>query len=453
MKRKLLLANQIVTADAKNTVLRNHAVEIIDGRIERIVSLKDVNVSNYNGEVLDYSRYTLIPGFVQTHIHLCQTLFRGLADDMELLDWLQKRIFPFENAHTKNSLRISVRLGLHDLLSGGTTTILDMGTLRHQEVIFEELNWSGVRAFAGNCMMDQNELYSSFRETTDWNLKTAHDFAKSYHDSNGGKVKFGFAPRFVLSCTEKLLKETKEMMKDFPGSIFHTHSSENQKEVETVRKLTGKENIEYFNSIGVLDSHTVLAHCIHLNDSEIKSLKNNSVRVAHCPSSNLKLGSGIANVPRFIKEGISVSLGADGAPCNNTLSAFTEMRHAALIQKPIHGPTAMDALTVFRLATIEGAKALHVENEVGSIEVGKKADLVLLDLEKADQPIQGINAQGLSEDERIYSAIVYSASKENVKAVLSYGKLVSENGNCLLYDENELVSEGKQELNELLKRI
>ena len=452
MKRKLLIANQIVTADAKNTVLRNHAVEIIDGKIERIVLLKDVNVSNYNGEVLDYSRYTLIPGFVQTHIHLCQTLFRGLADDLELLDWLQKRIFPFENAHTKNSLRLSVRLGLHDLLSGGTTTILDMGTLRHQEVIFEELNWCGVRAFAGNCMMDQNELYPSFRETTDWNLKTAHDLAKTYHDSNGGKVKFGFAPRFVLSCKEKLLKETKEMMKEFPGSIFHTHSSENQKEVETVRKLTGKENIEYFNSIGMLDSHTVLAHCIHLNENEIKSLKSNSVRVAHCPSSNLKLGSGIANIPRFIKEGISVSLGADGAPCNNTLSAFTEMRHAALIQKPIHGPTAMDALTVFRLATIEGAKALHVENEVGSIEVGKKADLVLLDLEKADQPIQGINAQGLSEDDRIYSSIVYSASKENVKAVLIDGKLVSENGNCLLYDENELVSEGKQELNELLKR-
>ena len=452
MKRKLLLANQIVTADAKNTVLRNHAVEIIDGRIERIVSLKDVNVSNYNGEVLDYSRYTLIPGFVQTHIHLCQTLFRGLADDMELLEWLQKRIFPFENAHTKNSLRISVRLGLHDLLSGGTTTILDMGTLRNQEMIFEELIWSGVRAFAGNCMMDQNELYPSFRETTDWNLNTAHDLAKTYHESNGGKVKFGFAPRFVLSCTEKLLKETKEMMKEFPGSIFHTHSSENKKEVETVRHLTGKENIEYFDSIGVLDSHTVLAHCIHLNENEIKSLKNNSVRVAHCPSSNLKLGSGIANIPQFIKEGISVSLGADGAPCNNTLSAFTEMRHSALIQKPIHGPTAMDSLTVFRLATIEGARALHIDNEVGSVEVGKKADLVLLDLERADQPIKISDEQEL-QNNLVYSSIVYSATKQNVKAVMIDGKLVSEDGVCKLYDESELLSEGKKELKDLITKI
>lgn len=450
MKRKLVLANQIVTADEENRVFRDHALEIVDGKIEKIVPLKDINVSKYDGEVLDYAHYTLIPGFVQTHVHLCQTLFRGLADDMELLDWLQKRIFPFENSHTKNSLRISVRLGLHDLLTSGTTTLLDMGTLRHQEIIFEELNWSGMRAFAGNCMMDQNDLYPAFRESTDWNLKTTHELAKTYHDSNKGNVKFGFAPRFVLSCSERLLKETKEMMNEFPGSIFHTHSSENKKEVETVRNLTGKENIEYFDSIGVLDSYTVLAHCIHLNENEINSLKKNKVRVAHCPSSNLKLGSGIANIPRFIKEGISVSLGADGAPCNNTLSAFTEMRHAALIQKPVHGPTAMDALTVFRLATIEGARALHIDNEVGSIEVGKKADLVLLDLEKADQPIKISDDQEFQND-LVYSSIVYSATKQNVKVVMMDGKLVAENGVCKLYDENELIAEGKKELNNLLK--
>lgn len=452
MKPKLLLANQIVTADAKNTVFNNHAVEIVDGKIERIVSLKDVNVSKYNGNVLDYSSCTLIPGFVQTHVHLCQTLFRGFADDMELLDWLQKRIFPFENSHTNNSLRVSIRLGLHDLLTGGTTTILDMGTLYNQEVIFEELNLSGVRAVAGNCMMDQNNLYPAFRESTDWNLRTTHDLAKTYHNSNNGKIKFGFAPRFVLSCSEGLLKDTREMMKEFPGSIFHTHSSENKKEVEAVRMLTGKENIEYFDSIGVLDSHTVLAHCIHLNDNEINSLKKNEVRIAHCPSSNLKLGSGIGNIPRFIKEGISVSLGADGAPCNNSLSAFAEMRNAALIQKPIHGPTAMDALTVFRMATIEGARALHVDHEVGSIEVGKKADLVLLDLEKADQPIK-IEEDNKFQNDMIYSSIVYSSTKKNVKAVMIDGRLIAENGNCELYDENELIAESKKELSGLLKKI
>lgn len=442
MNNKLILANQIVTANQNNSVLRNSAIEIVEGKIERIVSLKDLNLSEYEGDILDYSNFTLIPGFIQTHIHLCQTLFRGLADDLELLDWLQKRIFPFENAHTKNSLRASVRLGLNDLITGGTTTFLDMGTLRHEEVVFEELISSGVRAFAGNCMMDKNNLYPSFSETTDWNLKSTYEWAKVYHNSNGGKIKFGFAPRFVLSCSEKLLKETKEIMKDFDGSLFHTHSSENRTEVETVRKMTGKENVEYFDSIGILDSHTVLAHCIHLTDQEVKTLKKNSTRISHCPSSNLKLGSGIANIPNYIKEGISVSLGADGAPCNNSLSVFNEMRLAALIQKPIHGPTAMDAVTVFRLATIEGAKALHIENEVGSIEVGKKADLVLLNLEKADQPVQ-------LSDEQIYSSIVYSSSKENVKAVLIEGELVMDDGRCLKYDEEELIEKGKEEIKKL----
>ncbi|NJD21588.1 MAG: amidohydrolase family protein [Melioribacter sp.] len=446
MKRKLLIPKQIVTVNAKNEILHDHAVEIIDGKIERIVPLKDLKTSEYNGDILDYHSCTLIPGFIQTHIHLCQTLFRGLADDLELLDWLQKRIFPYENSHTKNSLRASVRLGLNDLLTGGTTTLLDMGTLRYQEIIFEELIASGIRAFAGNCMMDKNELYPAFCETTDWNLKSTYDLAKSFHNSNNGKVQYGFAPRFVLSCSEKLLKETKEMMKDFPGSVFHTHSSENKSEIKAVKQKTGKENVEYFDSIGILDKNTVLAHCVHLNDSEVKTLKTNSVRVVHCPSSNLKLGSGIANIPRYIKEGISVSLGADGAPCNNGLSIFNEMRLAALIQKPIHGSTVMDALTIFRLATIEGAKALHIEKEVGSIEVGKKADLVLLDLDKADQPLQ-IN------DEGIYSSIVYSASKENVKSVLIDGKLVMDDGRCLMFDENELINYGKDELQQLLKRV
>ena len=446
MNRKLVFVDKIVTVNERNEVLKNHAVIIEDGKIKELIPRKNVDPSKFTGDIHDFSGYTLIPGFVQTHIHLCQTLFRGFADDMELLEWLQNKIFRYENGHTKESLRASAQLGLLDLLSGGTTTILDMGTLRHQEIIFEELIKSGMHAVAGNCMMDINNLDDSFKESTDWNIKTSHELAGTYHNSNSGKIKYAFAPRFVLSCSEKLLKETKSMMQDFEGSILHTHSSENKKEIETVRKITGKENIEYFDAIGVLDSDTVLAHCIHLNEREINILKEKSVRVSHCPSSNLKLGSGIANIPGLMNEGISVSIGADGAPCNNSLSAFTEMRHAALIQKPIHGPTAMNALTVFRLATIEGAKALHLENEVGSIEVGKDADFVILNLEKHDQPLQ-------LDDEQIYSGIVYSASKENVISVFVGGDLVIDKGNCLLFDEAELILKGKEELTKLIRRL
>ena len=212
-----------------------------------------------------------------------------------------------------------------------------------------------------------------------------------------------------------------------------------------VKPRHNKENIEYFDSIGVIDDHSVLAHCIHVNDKETNLLKKNNVRVSHCPSSNLKLGSGIANIPKYLRKGISVSLGADGAPCNNNLSIFNEMRLAALIQKPIHGPSVMDAKTVFKLATIEGAKALHLQNEIGSIEVGKKADLALLDL--------NTNVHSMSDnDESIYSDIVYSSNADSVHSVMIEGEWKVLNKKSLLYDQAELNQKSKEELKKLLRR-
>lgn len=443
---KLIIPKSIVTVDAQERILFNHAIEIDNGIINRIAPVAEFNLDTFYGEIFRYENFTLVPGFIQTHIHLCQTLFRGLADDLELLDWLQKKIFPFENSHNKESLRISVQLGLNELIAGGTTTIADMGTLRHQEVIFEELIKSGIRAYAGKCMIDVNDLYPEFFESKEEGIESSYQFAKEFHNKTNGKIKYAFAPRFVLSCTEKLLIETKEMMKDFPGSFFHTHASENKKEYEVVKQMHGKPNVEYFDSIGILDDRTVLAHCIHLETEEYKSLKKRNVRVSHCPSSNLKLGSGIANIPYMLKNGISVSLGADGAPCNNSLSIFKEMNLAAMIHKPIHGPTSMDAKTVFKLATIDGARALHMQNEIGSIEVGKKADLVLLNLEKSDQTLHG-------NEDSIYSKIVYSSNKDCVKNVFIDGELVTADGICTLYDEQKLMSDGKEELRKLIGRV
>jgi len=446
MSKKLIIPKQIVTVDNDDNIFLNKCVEISNGVITSVRKFSNEEIKSFSGEVINAENLTLIPGFVQTHIHLCQTLFRGLADNLELLDWLQQRIFPYENAHNKSSLRSSVKLGINELLLGGTTTILDMGTLRHQEVIFKELINSGVRAFAGKCMIDINDLYPTFKESTKNELDESYELAKTFHGKNNGKIKYGFAPRFVLSCTEELLIETGQMQKDFEGSLFHTHSSENKKEIEEVKKLHNKENIDYFNSIGVLNSRTVLAHGIHVNENEIEILKNQKVNIAHCPSSNLKLGSGIADIPKFLEEGISVSLGADGAPCNNELNIFTEMRLAALIQKPFHGPLAMDAKTVFRLATINGAKALGLGKEIGSVEVGKKADLVLMNL---DTPLLSLS----NDEENIYSKIVYSAGRNNIDSVMVEGEWKVKNSKSLLYDEKELRATGESELSQLLNRV
>jgi 5-methylthioadenosine/S-adenosylhomocysteine deaminase len=444
--RWLIIPKEIVTVDDQNRILKNNAIEIIENRIAAKHDLSNYPIEKFDGEVFNYPELTLIPGFIQTHIHLCQTLFRGLADDLELLDWLQLKIFPYENAHNKDSLRASVRAGILELQFGGTTTILDMGTLNHQEVIFEELINSGMRAFAGKCMIDRNDLFPEFKSTTKDELKITYQLAKDFHNKSNGMIKYGFAPRFILSCSDSMLKETAEMQQDFPGSIYHTHSSENKNEIAEVRKRYGQENIEHFNSIGILSDHTVLAHGIHVNENEINTLKKNDVKISHCPSSNLKLGSGIANIPRYLKEGISVSLGADGAPCNNNLSVFTEMRLASLIQKPVHGPKIMDAQTVFRLATIEGARALHIDDETGSIEVGKKADLVLLDLNKVEMPYN-------DDENNVYSKIVYSASAHNVHSVMIDGKWVVKDRFSNKYDSKEVVSNAKSELNNLLQRL
>lgn len=441
----LLIPKKIVTADSHNRILKNHAVEITDDKISSFIPFDKIQKENYD-EVYDASNLTLIPGFIQTHVHLSQTLFRGLAEELPLLDWLRLKIFPFENAHNENSIMATAQLSINELMLGGTTTLLDMGTLRHGEVVLQEMVNSGIRGFSGKCLIDKNDLYPEFKSSTKEEINDIINLAQSFHNKADSKIKYSFSPRFVLSCSEELLKEAKEIMKDFPGSIYHTHSSESLQEIDEVRKRFHKENIEYFNSIGVLDDHTVLAHCVHTSDNERKMLKDRNTRIAHCPSANLKLGSGVAPIPQYLKEGISVTLGSDGAACNNNFSIFNEMRLASLLQKPIHGTEVMDAIAIFRMATIEGAKALHLQEEVGSIEIGKEADLVLIDL--------GSYSNSYSDsDESVYSDIVFSSTTENVKSVMIDGHWVIKNRESLVYDQQELIAKGRAELTELLKRL
>ncbi len=228
--------------------------------------------------------------------------------------------------------------------------------------------------------------------------------------------------------------------------MFHTHASENKTELENVRKRCGKDNIECFEDLEILNDKSCIAHCIWLNENEIQLMKKRDARVLHCPSSNLKLASGIANIPRYMKEGISVSLGADGAPCNNFLDIFVEMRLASLIQKPFHGPTSMSAKEVFELATIGGARALHLQNEIGSIEEGKKADLVLVELNQIH------NTKSINE-ENLYSSIVYTADHNNVRSVMIDGQWVYLNKEFKTIDVDEVNKKSEEELKKLLLRV
>ncbi|MBI5216784.1 MAG: 5'-deoxyadenosine deaminase [Ignavibacteriae bacterium] len=440
---KLLQVGRLVTGKLSGDVLTDVSIKIEKNRIVKI--FPSDSIPQNNEEIVDAKNFIAIPGFIQTHVHLCQTLFRGLADDLELLDWLQQRIMPFEAAHNEHSMYSSAMLGIAELIRSGTTTILDMGSVNHQEEIIRAVGETGFRAFVGKAMMDVNGVYQKLKETTDESLKSTRRLAERWHNSYNGRVKYAVAPRFVLSCSDSLMKEANEMLGNFNGMLFHTHASENKNEVKAVRERCKMENIEFLHHLGVLSEKACLAHCIHLNENEVGILKNTRTNVAHCPSSNLKLGSGIANVPHLQSNSINVSIGADGAPCNNNLNMFQEMRLASLLQKPIHGPTAMPAQSVFQMAMLNGAKALGLEREIGSIEVGKKADIVLLDL-------NNVWNSTLPEKD-MYSTIVYSATPENVDSVMIDGEWVYRKKEFVKIDQEKLVADSRSELTKLLDRV
>lgn len=445
---KLISPRFIVTMDSNYEILENYSVLVSENRIISIEksSVLETKANQYGWEVYSFPDLILIPGFVQTHIHLCQTLFRGLADDLELLDWLQYKIMPYEYAHNRESIKYSALIGIAELIRGGTTTILDMGSMNYSDVIFDQLQITGMRAFHGKAMMDINSLYPKLSESTKDAIQSSVELAKEFHNRADGRLKYAFAPRFILSCSDELMKTTNELISDFPGALFHTHASENKNELENVRNRFGKDNIEVFEELEILDDKSCIAHCIWLNDKEISLMKDRDARVLHCPSSNLKLASGIANIPRYLKEGISVSLGADGAPCNNYLDIFVEMRLASLIQKPFHGPKSMDSKQIFELATKGGAKALHLENEIGSIEVGKKADLVLLEL-------NDIHNNLILNKENIYSTIVYTCDHTNVHSVMIDGRWLYLNREYKTMDIDLVKGKAKEELKNLLNRV
>jgi len=448
MTARLLTLRTIVTMDPSLRVIHDGGIIIRGNTIERVLDAGELQaLRGFDGEIEAATTLTAIPGFVQTHIHLCQTLFRGMADDLELLDWLKGRIFPLEAAHSPDSMYASARCGIAELIRSGTTTILDMGSIHHEEEIVRAIHETGLRAFVGKALMDVNGIMPDFKEPTEQALGSALREAERWHGSSEGRIRYAVAPRFILSCSEPLLKEAYAMTKSFPGMLFHTHAAENRGEMEAVRQRCAMGNIEYFETMGILHANTCLAHCIWLNDDELSLLAERQAKVLHCPSSNSKLGSGVARIPEMRRRGITISLGADGAPCNNTLDMFHEMRMAALIQKPLHGPTAMDARAVFAMATVGGAEALGLDQEIGSIEAGKKADIVLLNLDRAWNPVGGQDIDGP------YSSIVYSSSPENVVSVMVNGKWLYNAGSFLALDEPRVVEAARTALHQLTGRI
>jgi 5-methylthioadenosine/S-adenosylhomocysteine deaminase len=431
MTRSILIkGGDIVTMDERGSIVRGDVL-VRDGRIAEVGQ----RIERAADEVIEAQGAAVLPGFVQTHIHLCQTLFRGAADDLSLIDWLKKRVWPMEAAHTPESIRASAQLGIAELIKGGTTCALTMETVRHTEEVLRVVKDTGFRATVGKCMMDKgDEVPAELREQARASIDESLALIKKWHGEADGRIHCCFAPRFAISCTKELLSEVAVLARQH-GLMIHTHASENENECEIVERESGMRNVAYLDSLGISGAHVMLAHCVHLVDEEMQALATSKTNVSHCPSSNLKLGSGIAPVTAMLERGISVSLGADGAACNNRLDMFTEMRTAALLQKALHGPEVVPASRVLRMATIDGARALGLANEIGSIEVGKRADLIMVDLNQ-------IHSLPFTE---IVSALVYSAQATDVRTTIIDGQIVMRNRELTTLDEASVMEDSSRQ--------
>ena len=437
-----------------STLIRNATILTMNDRMDVVtgsVSVRDGRIAAVGGAdslephdvTIDATGQYLLPGFVQTHIHLCQTLFRGYADDLRLLDWLRTRIWPMEAAHTPASLRASARLACLELLSSGTTSILTMETVRGTETVIEAVAETGLRATIGKCLMDETtpDAPAGLKEDGRAALDESVALFRRYNGTAGGRIRVAIAPRFALSCSRELLGAIAATASEI-DAIVHTHAAEQLDEVDLVRSVTGQGNIEYLDTVGLMSTRLNVAHCVWVDDRDQWLLAERGVKVTHCPGSNLKLGSGIAPVPEMRERGITVSLGADGAACNNHLDMFSEMRLAATLQAIRHTPGTLTARDALWMATRAGAAALGLDAEIGSVEAGKQADLILVDA----------SSHRLAPSPDPFSALVYAAQASDVRMTMVGGEMVVKNGSPVHLNAGEIAALARTEAAALARR-
>jgi 5-methylthioadenosine/S-adenosylhomocysteine deaminase len=433
-----------MVAPGTSTLIRNATILTMNDALDIVqgsVSIRNGRIFSVGPEpdmrhdaTIDADGAYVLPGFIQTHVHLCQTLFRGYADDMPLLEWLRKRVWPMEAAHTPRTLRASTRLAAAELLLSGTTTALTMETVHDTDAVFETLATMGLRAVVGKCMMDSDHgVPKRLQEQTRASIDESVALRRRWDGQANGRLHAAFAPRFAVSCSRELLEAVADLSAR-DRVIVHTHASENRDEIEVVRRLSGgMSNLEYLADTGLATPHLCTAHCVWVSDSEQALLAERGVKVMHCPSSNLKLGSGLAPVTEMRARGISVSLGADGAACNNRLDMFEEMRLAATIQAVRKAPGALTARDALWMATREGARALALEDEIGSLEPGKRADLIVVGR-------QGVHQ---SPDPDPWSTLVYATRGSDVRLTMVDGEVLARDFALVHQDLTEIAAEAR----------
>lgn len=426
--------NTAVTMDKKRRILKDSSIAIEDNRIVELGPTEKLKRNYSNADkVIDAKGMIAFPGLINSHAHLSQTILRGLADDQPLGEWL-KPIFLFRKDANREEIILSTVLGCLDMIKNGITTVATLQASKYIDDAVIKIQESGLRCVIARISTDYKEVETTPVEPVEQSIRENEAFIRRWHYSASGRIRVMLGPLGLPSSSPEMFKQMKELSEKHKVGI-HTHAGENKKTFCELNKQYGKGDIGVLNDLGVLGADVTLAHCILVSDNDIKLLSKTKTNVVHCPCSNMKLATGIAPVPKMIESGINVALGTDGAASNNRLDIITEMKYAALLHKlAMLSPSIMAATQVLEMATVNGAKALGLENEVGSLEKGKKADLILVSFRKLH----------LLPNWNPISHLVYSATGCDVETVICNGQVLMENRKLMTLDEESFLDEAEK---------
>jgi 5-methylthioadenosine/S-adenosylhomocysteine deaminase len=419
----LLLYNGTVLTLVSDQIIENGFIAITGGRIVAIGQRYHDQLRPK--EAWDLSSSLVMPGLINAHTHAAMVFFRGLADDLPLMEWLEKYIFPAERKNVNEELvYLGTLLACAEMIRSGTTTFCDMYIFEKE--VAQAAKKAGMRAVVGEVLYD---FPSPNVKSIDAGLQYTADLAEMWKDDP--LIIPAVEPHSTYTCSPGLIKRCEELSNVYSIPLI-IHLSETESEIKLVKEKHGLTPVFYLDHLGVLNERLIADHCVKVTEDEMDLLKRYGVKVVHCPESNMKLASGVAPVPELLAKGVVVGLGTDGCASNNNLDMFQEMDTAAKLHKVYRGdPTAMNAISVVKMATINGAKVLGLENDLGSIEVGKKADLIIIDLNKPH----------LTPLYNHYSQLVYAVNGSDVTGSIIDGRVVMRDGKLTTIDEKIVMKE------------
>ncbi len=451
-KVDLIIDNaDIIIASWEKPIIHKGAIAIKNNKILDVDKSNRVKASFKAEKTIDGKGKMALPGFVNTHTHLYQTLMRGLGDDMKLFDWLSKMLMPTTSLLNEEDYYYGALIGAVELLKSGVTCTVDdhvsLPQLGLSEGSIRAVSDIGMRGIISRLALDEDVLDQGFpTEMLEPEITSKRNFIELYnkwHRKKSDLIQIWIGVGSIFTASMDLLKEFHHLSNEYNVGIC-THFHETLQEVKSWKKRFGKSPIKYCYDLGFLNSHVLAAHCVWLSSEDIKILRKTDTAVSHNPVSNMYLASGVCPVPKLLANGICVSLGVDGAASNNNQDMFEVIKTTALLQKvATRNPLAISARKVLEMATISGAKAIGLENEIGSLEKGKNADIILIDLNQSNMvPVYDFISQ-----------LVYCAKSQNVDSVIIDGKIIMESRRIKTIDEDLMIEKTKEISKNLREKI